>query len=509
MINKFLEIAGLLALLIGGVGIVNTMQVLLARRTTEIAMLKTTGYRRRDLALLFGLEAGLLGLAGGILGAAAAAGVSAIVHNLIQKIGLASAFSLDPHIIGGGVVIGGATALIFGLLPIVQAANVRPLNVLRNQEKHNAGGFVLTCVLLVVLSILFCLLATIILKNDLVLGIETTYSTLACLLVLSAFFGFVVLVVSALPIPERFQFTQVLFVLAGLLFSVPAFRILPIFGLGIVTVSLLGLVIGFLPRSWKVNLKMALRNLGRQRARTTTTLLALFIGIFGIGLVMALGQDLRTNISNSLTLDTPYNLVVTTSGQDTSTLRTHLHALSGLTSSRTDILSTVLPSAINGQALSQVLPTGDERQAAIGLLSQIESYDLAKKVSSLKMSQGRSLNMNDAATNNIMISDLLTNTGLFHMKLQIGSTLTLISNDGKTSKTATIVGILARKSNYLTLAQILAPVSLINALNPPTSAGTSPQVVSTQPKHVNMPGSTNTALSTVFYLKVTPTHMNA
>ena len=57
-INKFLEIAGLLALLIGGVGIVNTMQVLLSRRKTEIAMLKTTGYRRKDLYLLFGWKLG-------------------------------------------------------------------------------------------------------------------------------------------------------------------------------------------------------------------------------------------------------------------------------------------------------------------------------------------------------------------------------------------------------------------------------------------------------------------
>src|ERR1019366_8015592 len=52
LIKKFLEIAGLLALLIGGVGIVNTMQVLLSRRRVEIAMLKTVGYRRFDLYLL-------------------------------------------------------------------------------------------------------------------------------------------------------------------------------------------------------------------------------------------------------------------------------------------------------------------------------------------------------------------------------------------------------------------------------------------------------------------------
>src|SRR5579884_91991 len=58
-IRYFLQIVGLLALLIGGVGIMNTMQVLLRRRQTEIAMLKTTGYRQRDLYLLFGLEAAL------------------------------------------------------------------------------------------------------------------------------------------------------------------------------------------------------------------------------------------------------------------------------------------------------------------------------------------------------------------------------------------------------------------------------------------------------------------
>src|SRR6266851_9963943 len=45
-IRLFLHIVGLLALFIGGIGIINTMQVLLRRRQIEIAMLKTTGYRQ-------------------------------------------------------------------------------------------------------------------------------------------------------------------------------------------------------------------------------------------------------------------------------------------------------------------------------------------------------------------------------------------------------------------------------------------------------------------------------
>ncbi|HEX6817257.1 MAG TPA: FtsX-like permease family protein, partial [Ktedonobacterales bacterium] len=70
MIRYFLQIVALLALLIGGVGILNTMQVALRRRRTEIAMLKTAGYRSRVLYALFGLEAGLIGLVGGLIGAA-------------------------------------------------------------------------------------------------------------------------------------------------------------------------------------------------------------------------------------------------------------------------------------------------------------------------------------------------------------------------------------------------------------------------------------------------------
>src|SRR5713101_9591596 len=102
-IKKFLEIAGLLALLIGGVGIVNTMQVLLSRRKIEIAMLKTTGYRRLDLYLLFGLEASLLGLVGGVIGTATAIGVSYLVRNLVEQLfPLRVAFVLSPVTLGGG-----------------------------------------------------------------------------------------------------------------------------------------------------------------------------------------------------------------------------------------------------------------------------------------------------------------------------------------------------------------------------------------------------------------------
>src|SRR5436190_13628720 len=219
-IKKFLEIAGLLALLIGGVGIVNTMQVLLSRRKTEIAMLKTTGYRRFDLYLLFGLEAGLLGLVGGIVGATAATGLSLLVRNLVQQtFNINIPFLLDPLTIGGGVLIGLVTALIFGLMPIVQAANIRPLNVIRElPEGKRARSFVITIGLLLILSVLFCLLAVVIL-NDVILGISAVYGAFIFLALLSLFFVLVVLLVSILPVPEHFSIKYLVLLVAGVVVS--------------------------------------------------------------------------------------------------------------------------------------------------------------------------------------------------------------------------------------------------------------------------------------------------
>ena len=324
-IRKFLEIAGLLALLIGGVGIVNTMQVLLSRRKTEIAMLKTTGYRRLDLYLLFGLEAGLLGLVGGIIGAAAATGVSYVVRTLVQQtFDLSIPFILDPLTIGGGVGIGLVTALIFGLLPIVQAANIRPLNVIRDQpEGRGIGSVVLTIGLLILLSVLFCILAIFILNNDILLGVVSVYGTFVFLGLLSLIFGLLIFVISKIPVPERFNFAFLAVALLGIVLSVLLYLRQPTLGILLLIISVLFLSIMLVPRTWKAVTKMALRNLDRQRARTTTTMLALFVGIFTIGLILVLGQDLRDQVNNIISHSLNYNVVSITSGTDTTALQNY------------------------------------------------------------------------------------------------------------------------------------------------------------------------------------------
>jgi putative ABC transport system permease protein len=479
-IKKFLEIAGLLALLIGGVGIVNTMQVLLSRRKTEIAMLKTTGYRRLDLYLLFGLEAGLLGLVGGVLGALAATGVSFLVRNLVQQtFNINIPFILDPLTIGGGVLIGLVTALIFGLMPIVQAANIRPLNVIRElPEGNRARSFVITIGLLLILSVLFCLLAVFIL-NDVILGISAVYGAFIFLALLSLFFVLVVLLVSVLPVPEHFSIRYLALLVAGVAISVLIGIVLPTFGFLLLGATLLGFVIVLLPRTWKSTTKIALRNVGRQRARTTTTLLALFVGIFTIGLILVLGQNLRDKINNALATSLNYNVITVATGTDATSLQSQLGTIPGVTKQKHTVIASTPPLKINGQPIEDLLkgvssqpsPTSLGRSVVLEFLNSIEGYDVANgqvpdTSSGLTISKGRNLNASDAGTDNVLIASQLADLEPLKGHIDVGSTITLASVDGKTTRTVTVVGLYKSNGFNINFGNILGTSNTVQALSP-------------------------------------------
>jgi putative ABC transport system permease protein len=412
--------------------------------------------------------------------------VSFLVRNVVQNVGSNIPFVLNPGLILGGVVVGCVTALTFGLLPIVQAANIRPLSVLRELENKSVSGRIMTVVLLVLCSILFCLLAIVILNNDVVLGVAVTYGTFVFLLILGALFGLIVLVISKLPVPDHVHVTHAALVLLCIVASVLLYQFVPLFGITLLIISLLGIGIVFLPKREKVNVKMALRNLGRRRGRTTATLLALFIGVYGIGITVGFGQDLGSLITNTLNQNSPYNLVATTTGNDTNALSAHLNSIPGLNASRQDPFIATIPVAINGQPSQQVLPKGASGQGDLSLLGGIEGYDLAHTVPAQKIVTGRNLNASDANSNNILVSQIMTSKGWAQMKLKTGDTVTLVSLDGKTRKTVTIIGIISIPTSFETLGEVLAPTSLVDAL-----------------------GSATGAKTTVFYMKVAPAQLDA
>ncbi len=139
MFELTLNGAGILGLLVGGIGIANTMQVLLRRRQGEVAVWKTLGYRSSEMQLLFGIEAALLGAAGSLLGASLGILVSRGLVDLFSRTTtLLIAWSISPVPVLTGILVGLVTSVTFAMFAIVTASRVSPLALLR-EEKLGAG----------------------------------------------------------------------------------------------------------------------------------------------------------------------------------------------------------------------------------------------------------------------------------------------------------------------------------------------------------------------------------
>jgi putative ABC transport system permease protein len=454
IIRYFLQIVGLLALLIGGVGIINTMQVLLRRRRIEIAMLKTTGYRQSDLYGLFGLEAGLLGLLGGIIGALAGVGVSFLVRVVVENAFVISLpTAIDPTTVLAGVAIGFFTALIFGIMPIVQASQVRPQAVLRElPEGASLRSGVITTLLAVMLAVLFFALALSILQNVAV-AVGAVGGTGIFLLLLAGVFTLVVLLIGRLPVLEWFRWWYLLLIAVALAVSGLITFVVPSFGVLFLALSLFGIVIVLLPRQWKIDVKMALRNIGRSRARNVTTLVALFIGVFSIGLVLALGLGVKSQLNTILSTTSTYNSYIAAGINDKAAVDQALASEPGIKPSDYVVNATAqdVPVAVNGVPVAQVLQgagsassTSLGKEGALFFLSGVQGYDLTSGaktgvtiVKGLNNTAiGRNLTAADAGTNNVILP---LQAGLAPLNLRLNDTVTIAGLDNK-PVTLTVVG---------------------------------------------------------------------
>ncbi|HEV2405911.1 MAG TPA: FtsX-like permease family protein [Ktedonobacterales bacterium] len=481
IIRKFLQIVGLLALLIGGIGIINTMQVLLRRRRTEIAMLKTAGYRRRDLYALFGLEAGLIGLVGGVVGALAGVAVSFGVKTLMQNLfGIQLPHNLDPGTILSGVAVGFVTALIFGLMPIVQASQVKPIGVLRElPEKSGALTIVLGVFLSLILAALFFVLSAVILQNVTV-AIFAVGGAGFFFLLLSAFFGLVVFVISRAPVLESFRWWYVLLVVVGVAISLLLIKAVPALGILALAVALLGIVIVLLPRNWKTNVKLALRNIGRQKTRTVTTLLALYIGIFAIGLVLILGQNLKQQLNSFVSSNNGPNAAILAGYADKAAVDAQLSQSKGVNSENVTTDAQIQPVSVNGQSITTFITpgnaggpsSGNNPQEVVRLLSGVQGYDLKQNqipdATQIKLAlgvndtqMGRALTAADAGTDNIMLPVEASKAPL---NLKLNDTVTVANRFTKQPITLTVVGFYTTSSFTATIEPVLADTGVVNTV---------------------------------------------
>ena len=118
-------IAGI-ALLVGGVGVMNIMLVSVTERTREIGVRKALGATKKDIAVQFLVEAVTLTCVGGAIGIATGLGIAMLVRFAFSFPAAAPLWSI---VLGFGVST--AVGLIFGLWPALKAANQNPIEALR------------------------------------------------------------------------------------------------------------------------------------------------------------------------------------------------------------------------------------------------------------------------------------------------------------------------------------------------------------------------------------------
>ncbi|MGL5439818.1 MAG: ABC transporter permease [Filifactoraceae bacterium] len=132
-INKVLDtlslaiacIAGI-ALLVGGIGIMNIMLVSVTERTREIGIRKSLGAKTKDILQQFLIESMLLSIIGGMIGVTFGLSL-AFVGGKIAKVDLV----ISPGVILFAVIFSAAVGIFFGIYPAKKAAKLDPIEALR------------------------------------------------------------------------------------------------------------------------------------------------------------------------------------------------------------------------------------------------------------------------------------------------------------------------------------------------------------------------------------------
>lgn len=130
-LSLFLTSMATIALIVGGIGILNIMLATVAERTREIGLRKAVGATNAIVMRQFLLEAGTLTLIGGVIGIIVGVVISYLMAVLMRYLGFDWDFviSITSVILAIGVSI--LTGVIFGLYPSFKASRLNPIDALR------------------------------------------------------------------------------------------------------------------------------------------------------------------------------------------------------------------------------------------------------------------------------------------------------------------------------------------------------------------------------------------
>ncbi len=424
-INQLVVIMGLVSLLIGGIGIVNTMLVIVSRRTTEVAVLKTIGLEAEQITALFLVEAVLMGIFGSLIGIAlgwvAAYAIKGVAENFLAQT-LTFRITLSPPLTG--FVVGVIVTTIFGFLPTLAAGQVRPNLVLRPSDTvvpraGRARSFA---------ALLFVMMAISLVAQPLINDLLSEQTIRAAAMGVGGFLGLLmgltllagglfagwtrrklwrrivrwVVMIPGLPLLG-----------AAFGYAVPALLILFATFINVAVLYavlwvIIWLVGRFLP-TWRfVDLKLALRAMLVNKGRAASTLLALVVGVFTLSLITMLATAITNRFEQVLENEVGGNVIIFAAGAgDTlSAVESRLQEIEGVHSySVMGTYSTSLVSATDVSTnqvltLSQLVSRARQEEPDYAdmlnwMFTGIDARGVESNLPDVEFYQGRQLNAAD------------------------------------------------------------------------------------------------------------------
>jgi len=134
-INIFVAVIAGISLLVGGIGIMNTMYTSVLERTKEVGIMKAIGAKNSTIFTLFFIESGFLGMVGGLIGVLIGLVLAyggAFIGRLVLGVNLIQA-NVSLSLIIGTLVFSFVLGTLFGVMPAMKAAKLQPVDSLRSK----------------------------------------------------------------------------------------------------------------------------------------------------------------------------------------------------------------------------------------------------------------------------------------------------------------------------------------------------------------------------------------
>lgn len=385
VVFTFFKLSGIVALLVGGLGIITTMYISMKERKQEIGIMKAIGIKNKDVIIFFLCESLLLGAIGSGLGVLLGIFFSkqlAVVSTSIFRTSLIWNYNLD--ILTYGFLIGTFSTMVFQLLPAYIGSRVRPIIVLKNIEGDfpyykDIGFYVITTI------------AILIFGSIIYINLQSWSLVLVIYLMILVMFLFTIF--------SRF----------------------------------LVKVISFIPTFGMLAVKMGLKNLERNCWTIATALLAISIGLGTVGAVFMAAEGVKSTVSENLSSNLNYDIqIMSLPESKVKQMEERINLIEGINNIYRGSLSIsdCVIQAINGRPINTYLNklTDEKREYVekrfldgVSISGQNIENDPIKQL----ISSGRTLGNQDIGKNNIIIST----TGASYLNLNVGDKITFTYGD--------------------------------------------------------------------------------